>query len=68
MQQKFDDVASVKDFGATGDGSTDDTAAINRALFQLYSRATKYTNTQSIIFPAGTYVTDVPKVPLLQLR
>ena len=35
MQQKSDDVASVKDFGATGDGPTDDTAAINRALFNF---------------------------------
>ena len=64
MQQKFDDVASVKDFGATGDGSTDDTAAINRALFQLYSRATNSQIRRALFFPAGTYVvTDVLKVP-----
>ena len=64
MQQKFDDVASVKDFGATGDGTTDDTAAINRALFQLFSRATNTEIRRALFFPAGTYiVTDVLKIP-----
>ena len=64
MQQKFDDMASVKDFGAKGDGTTDDTAAINRALFQLFSRATNTEIRRSLYFPAGTYiVTDVLKIP-----
>ena len=49
MQQKFDDVASVKDFGATGDGSTDDTAA---NVTEHYStlQFVNIRNTQSIIF------------------
>ena len=64
MQQKFDDAASVKDFGATGDGTTDDTAAIDRALFQLFSRATNTEIRRALFFPAGTYiVTDVLKIP-----
>ena len=64
MQQKFDDFASVKDFGATGDGSTDDTIAINRALFQLYSRATNTQIRRALYFPAGTYVvTGIIKIP-----
>ena len=64
MQQKYDDFASVKDFGATGDGVTDDTAAINRALFQLFSRATNTEIRRALFFPAGTYiVTDVLKIP-----
>lgn len=64
MQQKFDDIASVKDFGAKGDGSTDDTAAINRALYQLFSRTTNTEIRRALFFPAGTYiVTDVLKIP-----
>ena len=38
IQQKLDDFVNVKDFGATGDGTTDDTDAINRALYELYCR------------------------------
>ena len=64
MQQKFDDLASIKDFGAKGDALTDDTAAINRALFELYSRATNTEVRRALFFPAGTYiVTDVLKIP-----
>ena len=56
VQAKLDDFANVRDFGAVGDGSTDDTEAINRALNQLY--CVDASNTQSrrtLYFPAGTY-------------
>lgn len=43
---------SVLLFGATGDGSTDDTAAINAALTQVA------VTDGTLYFPAGTYVTD----------
>lgn len=55
VQAKLDNFASVLDFGATGDGSTDDTDAINRALFQLFCRETNTTIRRSLYFPAGTY-------------
>ncbi len=55
VQAKLDDFASVRDFGATGDGVTDDTAAINRALFQLYCVETNTQVRRSLYFPAGTY-------------
>ena len=64
LQRKIDDFASVKDFGATGDGVTDDTVAINRALFELFCRETNQEIRRSLFFPAGTYlVTDTIKVP-----
>ncbi|MDE1154419.1 MAG: glycosyl hydrolase family 28-related protein [Acidobacteriaceae bacterium] len=47
FQSKMRDVVSVKDFGATGDGVTDDSAAIQAAL---------NSGALSIYFPAGRYL------------
>ena len=64
LQSKLDDFASVRDFGALGDGVTDDTAAINRALFQLFCRESTVSSRRSLFFPAGTYrVTDTILIP-----
>jgi hypothetical protein len=64
LQQKLDDVASVIDFGATGDGTTDDSAAINRALYELFSREANTKVRRSLYFPAGTYIVrSVIKIP-----
>jgi hypothetical protein len=46
----------VTDFGAVGDGVTDDTAAINRALFQIYCREINPQIRRSLFFPAGVYL------------
>lgn len=64
LQEWMDQFASVKDFGATGDGVTDDTAAINRALNQLYCRQSNTQIRRSLFFPAGTYlITDTILIP-----
>lgn len=64
LQRKLDDFASVKDFGAVGDGVTDDTAAINRAFRELFSRESNAQVRRSLFFPAGIYiVTDTVKIP-----
>lgn len=55
IQSKFDDFASVKDFGAIGNGVDDDTDAINRAFYQLFCRDTTATVRRSLFFPAGIY-------------
>ena len=64
LQAKLDDFASVKDFGAVGDGVTDDTAAINRALNQIFCRETNEEIRRSLFFPAGVYkVSDLIEIP-----
>jgi hypothetical protein len=64
LQSVLDETASVKDFGATGDGDTDDTEAINRALYQMFCRENNPQVRRSLFFPAGIYrVTDSIKIP-----
>lgn len=64
LQSRLDSYAIVTDFGATGDGITDDTAAINRALDQLYCQQTNTQVRRGLFFPAGTYVvTDTINIP-----
>ena len=63
MQEKFDDVASVKDSRAKGDGATDDTAPITPHYYNCLPR-NKYTQYVEPCFFPGTYVvTDVIKIP-----
>ena len=64
LQSWLDQFASVLDFGAVGDGITDDTAAINRALYQIYCREVNPQIRRSLFFPAGRYlVTESIVIP-----
>jgi len=58
LQSWLDQWASVKDFGAVGDGVTDDTDAINRALNQLYCVQANPQIRRSLFFPAGVYLVN----------
>ncbi len=49
VDSKLEDIVSVKDFGATGDGSTDDAVAIQAAIDSVSSGGI-------IFFPKGTYI------------
>jgi hypothetical protein len=67
VDSKLKDVVSVKDFGATGDGTTDDTDAIQAAIDYVESRGTLVANKSGIggvvFIPTGTYiVSDTLKI------
>jgi hypothetical protein len=63
LQSVLDDIVTIRDFGAVGDGLTDNTLAINRAIQQIYPstvNTTYATVRRTIKFPAGTYVISGP--------
>jgi len=66
LQQRLDDFASVKQFDVKGDGSTDDTAGIQRALDEMYSDTDQddARSRRALYFPAGTYnITSALTIP-----
>jgi hypothetical protein len=62
MPSRLDDVINVKDFGATGDGSTDDTAAIQAALDAAFGpwasphATANVKSNRAVWFPGGAYL------------
>jgi len=66
LQDRLDDRVSVRAFGATGDGSTDDTAALQRAIDQTYLNAGDLSETSRVIMhlEPGIYrITDTIFLP-----
>lgn len=64
LQSRLDSYAVITDFGPTGDGTTDVTADINRALDQIFCQDINPLVRRSIFFPAGTYIiTDTLLIP-----
>lgn len=56
LKDRFADVVNVKDFGAIGDGTTDDTEAVQAALNAAVSG-------KKVFFPSGSYVVSTVDVP-----
>jgi hypothetical protein len=58
LQDRLDDIVSVRAFGAVGDGLVDDTASIQRAIDQLFLNPTTLSDVSARItlyIPAGNY-------------
>lgn len=73
LQQKVDDYVNVRDFGVVGDGNTNDTAAIQRAIDEVYFGNFSLTTPRLrriIHFPAGIYLISaslkLPSFAILQ--
>ena len=60
LQDRLDDYVSVIDFGASGNGAVDDTAAIDRAMYELFVKDTTQKARRSLYFPAGVYKVTAP--------
>lgn len=66
LQAQLDDAwVNVKAYGAQGDGITDDTAAINRAIQDLYTKQLPTSENvrqarKTVWFPAGRYLVSDP--------
>lgn len=57
LTSRLQDFVSVKDFGAVGDGITDDTAALDAAAAAIQSG-------QTLFIPSGTYLYNPTSAPL----
>jgi hypothetical protein len=58
LYNKLSDIISVKDFGAVGNGVTDDTAAIQATI----NAAASLSNGGTVFLPSGTYVVSATLV------
>lgn len=67
LQERLDEVVNIRSFGVAGDGATDETVAIQRAIDQLYINSSTKGTEQSrvrLVFPAGLYkVSDTIYLP-----
>ena len=66
VQSKLQEWVSVKDFGAVGDGSTDDTDAITAAINSVNNTAPAQYNLVSLYFPAGKYMVRSNVLPAIK--
>jgi Pectate lyase superfamily protein/Major tropism determinant N-terminal domain len=71
LQSKLNDFASIKDFGAKGDGTTDDAPAINTAISELLKGYPQSGNLAvTLYFPPGIYLINSPILlyPFLNIK
>src|SRR3954454_23943486 len=67
MPDRLADVVNVRDFGAVGNGTTDDRAAIQSAIDAAFGPASSphgaaATQNRALVFPNGNYLVTSPLV------
>ncbi len=68
MPDRFAEIINVKDWGATGDGATDDTSALQAAINAAFGSASSpngssnYFANKALFFPNGQYKISAPLV------
>lgn len=60
MPVRYNDIFNVKDFGAVGDGSTDDSDAIQSTIATAYNTIPHGSGGSVVFFPSGTYFVGRP--------
>jgi len=58
LQQRLDDLVSVRSFGVIGDGVTNDTLALQRAIDQSFLTSVSASGRVELVIEAGTYIID----------
>jgi hypothetical protein len=66
LTSKFQDIVSVRDFGATGNGVTNDTAAVNSAIVAACGSGAGGAVGGLVTFPAGNYLITTGAVVVTQ--
>lgn len=64
LQEVLDDYCSVKNYGAFGDGISDDSSAIYNAIISLNKAGNNPKYYRTLFFPAGTYIVSSNVIPL----
>jgi hypothetical protein len=67
MPERLAEIVNVKDFGAVGNGTTNDTAAIQAAFDAAYGTSTAPNGSsgfanRTVFFPPGNYMTTAPLI------
>jgi hypothetical protein len=60
LQDRFDDRVSTKEFGAIGDGTTDDTVALQRAINQLFLNSSTKASADTAAGVSARVVLEIP--------
>jgi hypothetical protein len=65
MPARLNDTINVKDFGATGDGTTNDQPAIEDAIQYAYQCTDGAPFGRIVFFPPGTYIVGTPPIMII---